>query len=149
MFKNILVPTDGSGPSRRAIRSAVQLAKEQQARIVAFWVGPVWEPNLYAYAKSVPPGFITPRQHAEHVRKTAERYLAVVRRAAATAGVPCLCAHVEGVFPYLEIINAAQRNRCDLIVMGSHGRHGLQRLLLGSVAQKVLAESRVPVLICR
>ncbi len=149
MFKNILVPTDGSPPSRRAIMRAVRLAKEQKARVIGFWVGPVWEPNMVAYAKDVPPGFISPRQHAAHIRKTADRYLAVVRRAAAASGVPCKCAHVEGVFPYLEVIKAARRNRCDLIVMASHGRRGISRLLLGSQTSMVLAHSRIPVLVCR
>jgi nucleotide-binding universal stress UspA family protein len=149
MFRKILVPTDGSASSRKAIRRAVQLAKEQKARVFGFWVAPVWEPNMYAYARDVPPGFISPRQHAEHVRKTADHCLAAVRRAARAAGVPCQCAHVEGVFPYLEIIKAARRNRCDLIVMASHGRRGISRLLLGSQASMVLAHSTLPVLICR
>ena len=149
MFRNILVPTDGSPMSRRAIGRAVRFAKEQKARVTGFYAGPAWEPNLYAYAGEVPAGFISPGQHAQHVRKTAERHLAVVKKLAAAAGVPCRCVRVEGVFPYLEIVKAARRNRCDLIVMASHGRRGISRLLLGSVAQKVLASSRVPVMICR
>ena len=149
MFKNILVPTDGSPMSRRAIERAVRLAKEQKARVTGIWVAPAWEPNMYAYAKDVPPGFISPGQHAAHVRKTADRYLAVVKKAARAAGVPCKCAHVESMFPYMEIINAAKRNRCDLIVMASHGRRGISRLLLGSEASKVLAHSKLPVLVCR
>ncbi len=149
MFRNILVPTDGSPMSRRAIGCAVRFAKEQKARVTGFYVGPAWEPNLYAYAGAVPAGFISPGQHAQHVRKTAERHLAVVKKLAAAAGVPCRCVWIEGVFPYLEIVKAARRNRCDLIVMASHGRRGISRLLLGSVAQKVLASSRVPVMICR
>ena len=149
MFRNILAPTDGSPMSRRAIGRAVRFAKEQKARVTGFYAGPAWEPNLYAYAGEVPPGFISPVQHAQHVRKTAERHLAVVKKLAAAAGVPCRCVWIEGVFPYLEIVQAARRNRCDLIVMASHGRSGISRLLLGSVAQKVLASSRVPVMICR
>lgn len=149
MFRNILVPTDGSPPSRRAVMRAVRLAKEQKARVIGFWVGPVWEPNMVAYAGEAPVGSISPRQHAARIRKAADRYLAAVRRSAAAAGVPCKCAHVEGVFPYLEIIKAARRNRCDLIVMGSHGRRGIPRLLLGSQASLVLAHSTLPVLVCR
>lgn len=149
MFKHILVPTDGSPRSRRAILRAVRLAKEQKARITGFWVGPVWEPNMVAYSMDVHPGYLSPRQHAAHIRKTADRYLAPVRKAAAAARVPSKCAYVEGVFPYLEIVKAARRNRCDLIVMASHGRRGIARLLLGSQASMVLAHSTVPVLICR
>jgi len=149
MFKSILVPTDGSPRSRRAVMRAVRLAKEQKAPIIGFWVGPAWEPNLYAYAKDVPPGFVSPAQHAAHVRKTADRYLAVVKKAARAAGTPCTCLYVESMFPHMEIINAARRNRCDLIVMASHGRRGISRLLLGSETSKVLAHSKVPVLVCR
>jgi nucleotide-binding universal stress UspA family protein len=149
MFKNILVPTDGSAMSRRAIARAVRLAREQKARITGLWVGPAWEPNLYAYDRDVPPGFVTLKQHAAHVRKLAGRYLAQVRTAAAAARVPCKCQGVEGAFPFLEIIKAARRNRCDLIVMASHGRRGISRLLLGSVTSKVLAHAGIPVLVCR
>ncbi len=149
MFRNILAPTDGSPMSRRAIRLAVRLAREQKARVTGLYVGPAWEPNMYAYAEDVPAGFISPGQHAKHVRKIAERHLAAVEKAAAAAGVPCECAFAEGVFPYLEIIKAARRNRCDLIVMASHGRRGISRLLLGSQAAMVLAHSKLPVLICR
>jgi nucleotide-binding universal stress UspA family protein len=149
MFKNILVPTDGSPLSRRAIRLAVRLAREQKARVTGFYAGPAWEPDMYAFGKDAPPGFISPGQHAGHVRKAADRHLAVVRKAAAAARVPCQCGYVEGVFPYLEIVKAAKRNRCDLIVMASHGRRGIARLLLGSQAAMVLAHSTLPVLICR
>jgi nucleotide-binding universal stress UspA family protein len=149
MFRNILIPTDGSPMSRRAIRRAVRLAREQKARVTGFYVGPAWEPDMYAYGKDAPPGFISPGQHAAHVRKAAGRHLAVVSRIAAAARVPCRCDWVEGVFPYLEIIKAAKRHRCDLIVMASHGRRGISRLLLGSQASLVLAHSKLPVLICR
>jgi len=71
------------------------------------------------------------------------------KKLAAAAGVPCKCSCVEGAFPYLEIIKAARRGRCDLIVMASHSRRGISRLLLGSQTSKVLALASVPVLVCR
>jgi nucleotide-binding universal stress UspA family protein len=148
MFRNILVPTDGSPMSRRAVRRAVQLAREQKARVTGVWVGPAWEPNLYAYGDIVPPGFVSPKQHSAHVKKAAARRLRAVKKIAAAAGVPCKCFCVEGAFPYLEIIKAARRSRCDLIVMASHSRRGISRLLLGSQTSKVLALSSVPVLVC-
>lgn len=128
---------------------AVRLAKEQGASVIGLWVGPAWEPNMYAYDKDVPRGFISPKQHAASVKKLAGRYLARIRKAAVTVRVPCECLAVEGVFPFLEIVKAARSKRCDLIVMASHGRRGISRLLLGSVAGKVLAHAEVPVLICR
>lgn len=147
MFKNILVATDGSGPSRRAIKRAVQLAKEQKARLTGFYVGPPWQPA--AYAEFVPPASLSPKQHEASVKKAATRYLGVIKKAAAAARVPCRTFFVMAEFPYAEIVKAAKRNRCDLIVMGSHGRRGISRLLLGSQASKVLAHSTVPVLVCR
>jgi nucleotide-binding universal stress UspA family protein len=149
MFRNILAPTDGSPLSLRAVTRAIRLAREQKGRVTALWVGPAWEPNLYAYDEDVPPGFVSPRRHAAHLRKLAERRLAPVKKAAAAARVPCKCISTEGAFPFLEIVKAAKRNRCDLIVMASHGRRGIARLLLGSVTSSVLAYSPVPVLVCR
>ncbi len=147
MFKNILIPTDGSPLSLRAIKRAVQLAREQKARVTGFYAGPAWQPNVYA--ESVPVDFISPEQHKAAVKKAADRYLRVVKKAAAKAKVPCKCLSTIGNHPYEQIINAAQRNRCDLIVMASHGRHGISRLLLGSETSKVLAHSKLPVLVCR
>jgi nucleotide-binding universal stress UspA family protein len=149
MFKRILVPTDGSALSRRAVDCAVRLAKEQRARVTGLWVGPAWEPNLYAYGESVPAGFVSRKQHAARVRSAGAPHLRAVKNAAAAAGVRCSCIAVEGAFPYLEIIKAARRNRCDLIVMASHGRRGISRLLLGSQTSRVLALAGVPVLVCR
>ena len=149
MFKNILVPTDGSPLSRRAVEYAVRLAKEQKARVTGLWVGPAWEPNLYAYGDSVPRGFVSQKEHAARVRTAGAGPLRVVKKRAAAAGVPCACSCVEGAFPYLEIIKTARRSRCDLIVMASHSRRGISRLLLGSQTSKVLALAGVPVLVCR
>ncbi len=149
MFRNILVPTDGSALSRHAVRRAIRLAREQKARVTGVWVGPVWQPNLYAYEESVPSGYISPRQFTASIRKTAARYLGAVRNAAAAAGVPCKTILAQGNFPHLEIIKAARRNRCDLIVMASHGRRGISRLLLGSQAGMVVAHATIPVMVCR
>ena len=149
MFKNILVPTDGSALSRRAVDCAVRLAKQQKARVTGLWVGPAWEPNLYAYGNTAPPGFVSRKQHVEHVRSAGERHLRAVRKAAAAASVRCSCITVEGAFPYLEIVKAARQEGCDLIVMASHSRHGISRLLLGSQTSRVLALSDTPVLVCR
>jgi len=146
MFTNILVPTDGSSLSRRAIKRAVQLAREQGARVTAFWVGPTWQPNVSTDSAS--PVYVPPQRHVAQVGKTAERHLAVVKRCAAAAGVRYQGAHVVSSFPYYEIVKAARRYRCDLIIMASHGRRGISRLLLGSETGKVLAHRTIPVMVC-
>jgi nucleotide-binding universal stress UspA family protein len=147
MYHNILVPTDGSAPSRKAIRRAVQLAKEQKARVTGFYVGPPWQ--LPLYGEYVPPELLSPKMHAAAVRKTAARYLGAVKKAASAAGVRCKSYYVMAERPYEEIVRAARRNRCDLIVISSHGRRGISRLLLGSETSKVLAHSKIPVLVVR
>ena len=147
MFRNILVPTDGSPLSRKAIQRAVQLAKEQKARVTGVYVGSPWKvgssDDSIAYRSE------SPQQHAASVEKTATRILGAVRRAAAKAGVPCSCSFSTDEYPYVKIVDAAQRNGCDLILMATHGRRGISRLLLGSETSKVLAHSKVPVLVCR
>ena len=147
MYKNILVPIDGSSLSRAAAKEAVAFAKEQGAKVVGFYVAPEYQPNVYA--DFVPASFISPKDYEEMVEKTAEKYLAAVAKAAEAAGVSCTCAHSMSDLPYDAIIRAAQRHKCDLIFMASHGRSGLAKLLLGSQTSKVLAHSKVPVLVHR
>ena len=149
MFRNILVPTDGSPLSSRAIKLAVRLAAEQKARVTGFFVGPDWNPNVHADPDTATFRAVSPSQHAANVRKTAERHFGVLKKAAAAAGVRCDCLHAAGPYPYQEIVKAAQKNRCDLICMASHGRRGISRLLLGSETSKVLSLSNIPVLVCR
>jgi nucleotide-binding universal stress UspA family protein len=147
MFRNILVPTDGSALSRKAVRRAIALAKGEKARVTGLYVAPPWRPITDGNEWIA--GFVSPQEHAANIKKAADRYLAVVKKAAAAARVTCSCAYVTGEYPYLEIVKAAHRNRCDLILMASHGRRGISRLLLGSETSKVLAHSSVPVLVCR
>ena len=147
MFKHILVPTDGSTLSGKAVRRAVQLAREQGARVTGIYVGPAWSPKVSDDTAVV--GYVSPAQHSEAVRQAAKRNFRALEKAAAAAGVQCKCLHVEGSYPYEKIVKAAEKNRCDLIVMASHGRRGISRLILGSETSKVLAHSKIPVLVER
>jgi nucleotide-binding universal stress UspA family protein len=147
MYKNILVPIDGSPLSRSAAKEAVAFAKDQGAKLVGIYVAPAYQPTVYA--DFVPASFVSPKEYDEMAKKTAAKYLSVVEKAAAAAGVACTCPHAMSDRPYEEIIKAAQRYKCDLIFMASHGRSGIARLLLGSQTSKVLAHSKVPVLVHR
>lgn len=147
MYKSILVPTDGSPLSRRAAKQAIRFAKEQNAKVVGLYVAPAWEPKVYA--DFVPTDFVTPKQYATRAKRAAQQRLEFIKNEAAAAEVPCTCLHALSDFPYTEIIKTAQRERCDLIFMASHGRRGLSRLLLGSETSKVLAHSKIPVLVYR
>jgi nucleotide-binding universal stress UspA family protein len=89
-----------------------------------------------------------PAEYEKATKESAARILGEVRGEALTIGVECETMHVIN-FPAAAIIETAKANACDLIVMGSHGRRGIARLLLGSQATKVVTLSSVPVLVCR
>jgi len=147
MYKNILLPTDGSSLSNRVIRDAVQLARKLGATLTGFHVAPTY--HIEVYADYVPPDLITPQQHAANAKKAALRYLDVVKKAAAANGVRYAGYYVLSDTPADAIVKAARKYKCDLIYMGSHGRSGLTKLLLGSQTSKVLAHTRIPVLVHR
>lgn len=147
MYKHILVPTDGSSLSRRTIRDAAKFAAKLGAKITGFYVAPTY--HIEVYTDYVPPDLITPQEHKAAAKKTAERYLEVVQKAAAENEVTYAGDYVLSDYPADAIIKAAHKHKCDLIYMGSHGRSGLSKLLLGSQTNKVLANSRIPVLVHR
>ena len=147
MFKHILVPTDGSTLSRKAIAGAVELAKLAGARITGVFAAPAATPVVYR--NLLPVGYMTPQRHAAMIERAARKYLSVIEKAARKARVRCETVCVTNDFPADAILSVAKKRRCDLIYMASHGRTGLRGVLLGSEAQKVLAKARVPVLVHR
>ena len=147
MFKNILAPTDGSALSRRTVRDAAKLAQKLGAKITGFYVAPTY--HIEIYTDYVPPDMITPLQHAALAKKTAQRHLDFISKAAAGTHVDYKGYFVMSDLPADAIVKAARKHQCDLIFMGSHGRSGLTKLLLGSQTSKVLAQSRIPVLVHR
>lgn len=148
MYKNILIPTDGSTLSARAIKAGLKLAKATGARVTGLFVAPTATPLVYRGI--LPIGYTSPDEHARMIERAAVRYLGVIEKAAKAAGVPCQCFTVTGDFPADAILQVASKSKCDLIFMASHGeKRGLSSLVLGSEAQKVLAHSKVPVLISR
>ena len=147
MFRNILVPTDGSALSRKAVKKAVTLAKETGARVTGFHVAPSYQFNVYA--DYIPPDFILPKEYAVQQKKVAARHLEAIKKQCAAAGVRCATYFVCSDFAADAIVKAAKKYKCDLIAMASHGRSGLTKLLLGSETQKVLAGTRIAVLVLR
>lgn len=146
MFKHILIPTDGSEPSQRAVRTAVELAKIHQARLTGIHVIPDYH-LLIAYEGAFDP--VTEERIEEEAKARAEGYLAFIRRCAEEAGVPCDTVCETSDHPYDAILKSAEARKCDLIVMTSHGRKGLAAVLLGSETRKVLTHARIPVLVVR
>jgi nucleotide-binding universal stress UspA family protein len=145
MFKHILIPTDGSDLSRKAILYGVQLAKECGAKLTGLTVAEPYQP-VGMDAVLIP---IDEGDYEEQSRVLSEKAIEQVKMAAQAAGVPCETIREINDQPYRAIIDAAQALGCDLIVMASHGRRGISALLLGSETAKVLTHSTIPVLVYR
>ena len=145
MFKHLLLPTDGSEMATAAIQQAVQFAKSINARVTGIYVMPEFQ--TFTFQTEMLTG--TKEAFERDCRAHAQQYLAVIKTAAAAAGVACDTAVATSEHPYEAIIQAAEANGCDLIAMASHGRKGLHGVLLGSETQKVLTHSILPVLVYR
>ena len=147
MFKHILIPTDGSDVAVRAVKAGVALAKEMGASVTAYYA--IEPPPTHIYGE----GYLADRRLAEELerrqRDIAQRSVDEVKDAAQAAGVACDTLVDKLVHPYKGIIDAAGQKKCDAIFMASHGHRGLQGLVLGSVTHKVLAHSKIPVLVFR
>ena len=146
MYKHILIPTDGSPLSAKAIELGIGLARSLGAKVTGLTV------SIPFHTFALDPLMVsdTPEQYKQDCEDRAATFLRAIMVAAKTAGVPCEVAHVTAAdHPYEGIINTATSNGCDLIVMASHGRKGVSALVLGSETHKVLTHSTIPVLVCR
>jgi len=146
MFKKILVATDGSAASSHAAALAVNLARVHGAQLTALYVA---DPYPYLGIGEVNPlGY---EAYAAAAQQTAAKAHAEVQALATTGGaaVPLEALLVEDVAAASGIVESAKQLGADLIVLGSHGRSGIARLMLGSVAARVVAESAIPVLVSR
>ncbi len=148
MFEHILIATDGSPLALKAVVQGLALAKALNAKATAVTVSEPWDAiTMAALAERQKANPIA--DYEERMAAAADRILEAVSEAAKKQGVPCATLYVKDRHPAEGIIETAQAQACDLIVMASHGRRGLARLLLGSQANKVVTLSAVPVLICR
>jgi nucleotide-binding universal stress UspA family protein len=147
MYKHILIPTDGSKLSARAIQHAIGIARSMGARVTGLFVAPA--PTPLVFKGLVPVRHLQPDQHEALNAKAAARYLGEIEAAARAAAVRYAGVCVEDEYPADAILRVAAKQKCDLIVMASHGRRGLASVLLGSETQKVLVQAKMPVLVCR
>jgi nucleotide-binding universal stress UspA family protein len=148
MYKHILVPTDGSKLSMAAARTAARLAKEVGAKITSVYVMAPFTPPMESEAVAFYPAF-SDGEFEKATRQSADEALAQVKAVADAAKVSADGVAVRGPNPWKSIIATAKSKKVDLIVMASHGRRGLEALLIGSETQKVLTHSKIPVLVCR
>ena len=144
MYKRILVPTDGSEITAKAVQTAVALAKQAGGSLVTVSVK---EPFPYSAISEMQP--VPPQEFFDAQERIATERVNAVRDACKAAGQTCDAHTVEAVHPWEAIIEHAKTNACDLIVMSSHGRRGVTALLLGSETQKVLTHTSIPVLVVR
>jgi nucleotide-binding universal stress UspA family protein len=147
MFKNILLPTDGSPRSQKAVIQGVALAKSLGAKVTGFFAAPPATPVIYR--NNLPVGFAQPAEHAQMIEKTAARHLDFIARAAKKAGVRFEGVHATSDFPAEAILDIAKKKKCDAIVMATQGEGGLRGVFIGSVTQRVLNQSRIPVMVFR
>ena len=145
MYRHILIPTDGSRLSERAVKQGIELAKSLNAKVSGLTVSA----PFHTFALDPMMVSDTPDTYKTDCEALAEKVLGVVTRAAAAAGVPCAVEHVIADHPYEAIIDTAKNKGCDLILMASHGRKGMSAVVLGSETVKVLTHSKTPVLVCR
>ena len=144
MFKHMLVAVDGSTLSDIAYCRAIELARPLRASITAMQVVAHYDVMRLQTAMLQE----TRERYMQEAYRQAEEYLATIAKEAASAGVTCDTTCVTGDHIFQAIVDEAEARKCDLIVMASHGRRGLQALLIGSETQKVLTHSKIPVLVC-
>lgn len=145
MFKRILLPTDGSEQSQRAILAGISFAKELGAEVIGLTVIPKF--HIFTYKADMLEE--SKSEFEADSQQRAAKYLEFIVDAAREAGVDCRLEQAVSDDPDEMIVTIARDRQCDLIAMGSHGRKGVKGVLLGSVTQKVLVHSSVPVLVYR
>ena len=146
MFKHILIPTDGSELSQKAIRTGVELAKFHGARVTGVHAIPDYH-LMIAYEGAFDP--VTEERIEKEARARADSYLEFIQNTCREAGVPCETVCETSDHPYDAIIKTADAKACDLILLHSHGRKGLAAVLLGSETRKVLTYAKIPVMVVR
>jgi nucleotide-binding universal stress UspA family protein len=147
MYKKILVATDGSTLSKKAVTHAINLAQLSGAELVALKVVPRYPQSYFEGGMVLPASDVgrIEKQWMEHSQTIVD----AVAKSGSAKGVTVKAITSKSDLVSDAIIAAAKKHKCDLIVMASHGRNGVKRLLLGSETQLVLTHSTVPVLVLR
>lgn len=148
MYRNILVPVDGSELSEKAVKECIGLVKSTGAKVMVFYVVSHFQLHYRFHAHGNLHKKIE-KEHEEEARQFAEKMVTRLAESVKSEGIDCEGMVVIGDHPYEEIIGNAEKRKCDLIIMASHGRRGLDAALLGSETVKVLTHSKIPVLVVR
>jgi len=146
MYKNILLPTDGSALSLVAIDSGLQFAKAVGAKVTGFYV--MLERQPESFEDYAPVDVKAPRLD-EVAKQESAKYLKIIADKAQAMGVPCQTHSIKHTSPHQAIIKAATDKGCDLIIMASHGKKGITGELVGSETARVITNCKIPVLVYR
>lgn len=146
MYKHILIATDGSDLAQKGVDHGLSLARSLAAKVI---VVTVTEPFPVYVGEGWALGPEELDRYEADQRKFAHDIFEPIKASADRIAVPCETLHVPGRRPADAILEVSATKGCSLIVMASHGRRGLGRLLLGSQTQEVLAGSSIPVLVVR
>jgi nucleotide-binding universal stress UspA family protein len=143
MYRHILLPTDGSELSNKAVLHCIALAQAIGAKVTALVISTPFssllvDPSVGSEASA---------QYKELVSTQATKHLTSIRDNARDAGVSCNGLCLEHEQPYEAIIETAKKRGCDLIIMASHGLRGVSAIVLGSETLKVLTHTSIPVLV--
>jgi nucleotide-binding universal stress UspA family protein len=149
MYRHILIATDGSRLAAKGVKAGVKLAKALGARVMGIYVVPRYPPPVYGGDGAVFVPEITPERFAKAMKSAAAKALRTVETEARAAAVRCTTEAPTDDQPWQGILRVARARNCDAIVMASHGRGGLGGLILGSETTRVLAHSKIPVLVVR
>ena len=148
MYTNVLLSTDGSDVASKGVRHGVALAKALNAKVTVITVT---EPLPVDYGSGHASGWIPSQEEFDNydaaTKEQAGKILDEARTMAEQSGVTADILHVSNAHPATAIIETAKSIGCDLIVMASHGRRGIRKLLLGSQTSEVLVDGSVPVLV--
>jgi nucleotide-binding universal stress UspA family protein len=147
MYKHILIPTDGSETAARGVEAGIEFAREARAKVTLFTAVPEYQPP--SEAEIVGRHVVPLSEHERLSREKAHAILDPVAERMRAAGIEVDTEYAESDRPSEAIIEAANRRGCDLILMSSHGRHGLAELWYGSETRQVLGRSQIPTLVYR
>ncbi|MBS0468045.1 MAG: universal stress protein [Proteobacteria bacterium] len=147
MYKRILIATDGSQLSDMAVESGLSLAGLMGASVIALKVVPRYPRNYFDGTLPVEVADI--KRIEKQWSEAAQTLVNKVKARGSDEGVSVKAVVVKSDLIAEAVIAAAKKHNCDLIVMASHGRKGIKRLLLGSETQHVLTHSHIPVLVLR
>ena len=147
MYRKILITTDGSAVSRMTACAGVSFAQQLGAEVLALFVAPEYQYPIYV--EIIPPSYPSEEEYRAAMGRAGRDHVQSIVSSCEKKGVRCESMTAFSESAALKIVEIAEQKGCDLIIIGSHGRSGWGQLILGSVTNKVLSHSKIPVLVHR